>query len=252
MKLTNKSEIDQFFREIHDEGNDVNLSCSHMEVFNTMSRIIGHTFFVVDFLRRKFVYVSNHPLFLCGHSPSEALEMGYAFFKEIVVEEDLELLVAMDKKGHDLISQLSLEERMESIISVDYRLKQPEGANILVTQKNTLFFVEGEEPRFALCTINLSANGTPGHMKVIVNNVPHDYMYSFKTRRWKTVHPVQFSKREKEIITLSTQGFSNEEIANTLFIDISTVKFHRRNIFSKLGVKNIAEAIVSVYNNKLI
>lgn len=51
------------------------------------------------------------------------------------------------------------------------------------------------------------------------------------------------SKREKEIIDLISKEFSTLEIAEKLFISKHTVEAHRKNIFSKLQVKNIAGLI---------
>uniref|UniRef100_UPI003218047E helix-turn-helix domain-containing protein n=1 Tax=uncultured Draconibacterium sp. TaxID=1573823 RepID=UPI003218047E len=46
------------------------------------------------------------------------------------------------------------------------------------------------------------------------------------------------SKREIEIITLISEGKTNKNIADILFISIETVKDHNSNIFAKTGVKN--------------
>lgn len=46
------------------------------------------------------------------------------------------------------------------------------------------------------------------------------------------------TKREKEIISEICRGKTNQEIADTLFISLQTVKDHIHNIFGKVGVKN--------------
>ena len=51
----------------------------------------------------------------------------------------------------------------------------------------------------------------------------------------------QLSDREKEVFELLLIGKKNQEIANTLFVDISTVKTHVHHIFKKTGVKNRKE-----------
>lgn len=51
------------------------------------------------------------------------------------------------------------------------------------------------------------------------------------------------SVREKEIVTLIIKGFSNQKISNQLFISLSTVKTHVRNIFKKLNVESRFEII---------
>ncbi len=51
------------------------------------------------------------------------------------------------------------------------------------------------------------------------------------------------SSREKEIIQLIAQEFTTEEIAEKLIISKHTIEAHRKNIFLKLNVKNIAGLI---------
>ena len=51
------------------------------------------------------------------------------------------------------------------------------------------------------------------------------------------------SSREKEIIQLISEEFTTEEIAEKLLISKHTIEAHRKNIFFKLGVKNIAGLI---------
>lgn len=54
---------------------------------------------------------------------------------------------------------------------------------------------------------------------------------------------VNLSSREIEIIKLVVNGFSNPEIAEKLFISEFTVKTHRKNIYQKTNVNNVADLI---------
>ena len=51
------------------------------------------------------------------------------------------------------------------------------------------------------------------------------------------------SKREREIIKLISEEYNSEEIAEKLFISKHTIEAHRKNIFMKLQVNNIAGLI---------
>lgn len=53
----------------------------------------------------------------------------------------------------------------------------------------------------------------------------------------------QLTKRELEIIGLTGQSFTNEEIANRLFLSLATVKTHRNNINLKLGIKQPTDLV---------
>ncbi|TVR93644.1 MAG: hypothetical protein EA428_01715 [Spirochaetaceae bacterium] len=50
------------------------------------------------------------------------------------------------------------------------------------------------------------------------------------------------SERESELLQLIADGLSNQEIADTLFISLSTVKWHSANIYAKLGVEKRTQA----------
>jgi LuxR family maltose regulon positive regulatory protein len=51
------------------------------------------------------------------------------------------------------------------------------------------------------------------------------------------------SQRELEVLQLIAQGFSNREICDRLFLALSTVKGHNRQIFGKLEVQRRTEAV---------
>jgi LuxR family maltose regulon positive regulatory protein len=51
------------------------------------------------------------------------------------------------------------------------------------------------------------------------------------------------SPRETDILKLIAEGFSNKEIARSLYIGPETVKSHLKNVFSKLGVERRAQAV---------
>lgn len=51
------------------------------------------------------------------------------------------------------------------------------------------------------------------------------------------------SKRELEVLQLLSQGFSNQEIADKLFVSLNTSKTHISKIYQKLNVKRRTQAI---------
>jgi DNA-binding NarL/FixJ family response regulator len=63
---------------------------------------------------------------------------------------------------------------------------------------------------------------------------------------------VILSERENEIIKLIAEGFTNEQIADFLFLSKHTVNTHRKNIMSKLGVKNTAGIVMYAVKTELV
>jgi len=60
------------------------------------------------------------------------------------------------------------------------------------------------------------------------------------------------SRREKEVLELIAEGYTNPEIAEKLFISPSTVDSHRKNLIAKLNVKNTASLVKLAVERKLI
>lgn len=54
---------------------------------------------------------------------------------------------------------------------------------------------------------------------------------------------LNLSKRELEVLQLMAQGLSNQEIADQLFVSLSTVKTHANNLFDKMGVERRTQAV---------
>lgn len=62
----------------------------------------------------------------------------------------------------------------------------------------------------------------------------------------------ELSERERDVLRLMVKGLSNNEIAETLYISLGTVKFHVRNIFSKLCVESRVEAVTLAIQRHLV
>jgi len=51
------------------------------------------------------------------------------------------------------------------------------------------------------------------------------------------------TEREREVLALVAQGFTNQEIADRLVVSVKTVETHRAHIMSKLGLQTRAELV---------
>ena len=51
------------------------------------------------------------------------------------------------------------------------------------------------------------------------------------------------NEREQEILQRLSAGFSDQQIADELFLSLNTIKWYNRQMYSKLGVKSRTQAI---------
>lgn len=62
---------------------------------------------------------------------------------------------------------------------------------------------------------------------------------------------VNITERELEVLKLIVDEYTNQEIAEELFVSVRTVDAHRRNLLQKTGVKNTAGLVKYALKNKL-
>lgn len=69
---------------------------------------------------------------------------------------------------------------------------------------------------------------------------PHDSAATIAANA-ELIEPL--SEREQEILRLLAAGYSNQEIAEKLFVAPSTIKWHVGNLYGKLNVRTRTQAI---------
>ncbi|MDX8367232.1 response regulator [Cytobacillus sp. Hm23] len=62
----------------------------------------------------------------------------------------------------------------------------------------------------------------------------------------------ELTSREMEILLLMTEGKTNQEIADELYIALKTVKAHVSNILSKLEVQDRTQAVIYAFKHSLV
>jgi DNA-binding NarL/FixJ family response regulator len=103
------------------------------------------------------------------------------------------------------------------------------------------FWTQRSSPRALLKALLMALAdepyGEPAFMRPVSREIPPG-----ATGRKRSGQTIALSRREQEILELIQQGCSNQQIANHLFLSLSTVKNHTRNILMKLSANNRTEA----------
>lgn len=82
-----------------------------------------------------------------------------------------------------------------------------------------------------------------GYLEKLLQASGTDLSRTHEAREARPVEPL--TDREKEILVFLANGVSNKEMASRLFVSENTVKFHLKNIYSKLAVTSRLQAITA-------
>ena len=249
--------VDSFFKPIRLERpvseEEYTKILPYIKTLEGLARIANMSLYLTDYVKREFLYVSSNPLFLCGYERDEVKKMGYEFYPKVVNSADLKMLLEVNEKGFEFFYKQEPEIRSSLFISYDFRMNHKNGSVFMINHKLTPFALNCDgDIWLSLSFVSLSTQESPGNVYIQQFNPSNRMEYSFKSKRWKKTYPISLTNRELEILRLSAQGYTAQGIAEKLFIDIATVKFHKTNILSKFKVNNTMEAVYFASTNHII
>ena len=108
---------------------------------------------------------------------------------------------------------------------------------------------------------NSTADNIKSHFRACLNIElgKHEVLESFKsilgdklTQKDRDRTAADLSEREQTIVKQLVSGYTNQQIADQLFLSIHTVNTHRKNITNKLGIKTVSGLTVYALMNKIV
>ena len=208
--------------------------------------------YIIDYFKKGFLYVSNNIARLCGGDAEKIKDFGYKFYIDYVPEADLKMLLEINNSGFKLFNSLPIGERKAYTISYDFHIKRGLRKRLVNHKLTPLIVTSDGKIWLAICTISLAAGNKPGN---VIMKKPGDasyYQYSLNRHKWDKCQEIVLTESERDVLSLSTQGYTMQDIANIICKSIDTVKACKRSIFQKMDVKNIAEALTYAQNHQLI
>ncbi|MGV8135025.1 MAG: response regulator transcription factor [Mangrovibacterium sp.] len=226
---------------------------SCLDFLEAVARVTYKSIYVIDYYRKNFLYVSDNPFFLCGLHADTVKELGYEFYVCHVPEEDMPLLLEINRAGFAFWENIPLKDRSEYAISYNFHIQHASGKTDLINHQLTpLRLTPDGKMWLALCIASIPAKKHSGYIEVHRKGLNNYWSYRLEDKRWKECNGIELKDAEKKVLKLSAQGYTMAEIASMLFKSIDTVKSYKRSLFEKLGVDNIAEAISFATSKKII
>jgi DNA-binding NarL/FixJ family response regulator len=105
-----------------------------------------------------------------------------------------------------------------------------------------------EEIKKALRKVN---DGESYYSAEVAETVMQNMMKGGIKRSNKLVVDLPLTSREEEVLHLIIKEYTNQEIADELFISTRTVDAHKRNLLEKTGSKNVAGLVLYAIEKNL-
>ena len=144
------------------------------------------------------------------------------------------------------------EEKVHYTISYDFHLVNGKKKQLINHTLTPMMMTRDGRIWLALCTIAPSTKNKPGNVVLKKDGENWCYTYSLETHQWGREEAVTLTETERDILRLSSQGYTMDEIATMLCKSIDTIKTYKKRLFAKLEVRSIAEALSYATNYKLI
>ena len=208
--------------------------------------------YIIDYFHQDFIYASDNLAYLCGLEPEQLMDAGYQMYIDHVPDADLQMLLEVNKKGFDLFNELPVGDRLDSTISYDFHLTNGRHSRLIHHHLTPILLSDDGRIWLALCTVSLAATDEPGHIIMQKNGERRYFEYSTLRHKWEKKEGITLSETERDVLRLSAQGYTMNDIADRLCKSVDTIKACKRNLFAKLGVKNIAEALFHATNYQMI
>ncbi|KGJ96442.1 response regulator transcription factor [Colwellia psychrerythraea] len=168
-------------------------------------------------------------------------------------------------------AQLKLNEQQPDVLLLDIRMPKLSGielVKILRSQGNTLpilMLTTFDDSELFMQSLQAGANGfllKDVSLEKLVNAVKTLAKGGFvaepvvmkQINKDFDVSPVleKLSEKERQILKLMAGGFSNKEIAASIFLADGTVKNHVSNILAKLNTRDRTRAVITALNEGII
>ena len=117
------TDIKEFFIALNTVSNapdyDSNVLSTLIHTVESFARVTYQSIYLIDYYKQEFLYVSDNPLFLCGHTAKEVKELGYSFYLKYVPEEEQKMLVELNRSGFKFGSSVKCVDAFRTALTED-------------------------------------------------------------------------------------------------------------------------------------
>lgn len=222
-----------------------------IQCLKSMENIMDIDAYIIDYKTKNILYATKGCSIYFGKEIKEHSPLSIRHLDKILIPEELIRISLVNSKVYDFFYSLPINRRSKIYFTQDYKIKARNGNVVLINHRGTILsLTEDGELRLTLCVISCPTSDKVGNSYIKMVDTGTVYEFITSSKKFVEVKTQKLTSKANKIIQLASNGKTEEEIANELKISVNTVKYHKKRIFAQLGVKNTAEAIQWINNQK--
>ena len=215
------------------------------EVIKSLGRCTSAGLAVLDVEKKCFVCVTEHFLQMTNSNIDVLKTAGYHWFDRTFDSDSVRLLQVMKSKIE--LGQYENELGSHFTFSCTLALKtSTKNKSFLHYMVTPLLELKTEERmRWMLISVQISSSAHVGELCMQEKN--NFRIYDVKGQTWQMADKKSMNRYDLDLLSMSVQGLSQREIADTKSVSLDAVKAHRRRLFTRQGVSSIEASIGKMY-----
>lgn len=216
---------------------------TYIEIANVFASLSHHGVYIVDLSTGKFLFTSNHPLLRCGLTEEDLLDTGLEYLSPMLPTDERVFLKDIKSLIVSGYENIPIEHRRQLNFFLNFHINIGKRPTMVCHKLRLADFDGNGDPQQLIGIVSPSVHCKEPVILVTIPRKDYAYHYSHESDSWKPYPLIFFSDKEKEMLRMTIHGHSIKEIATLMCKSTETIKYYRRQIFSKLNVKNITEAL---------
>ncbi len=207
-----------------------------------LTKVIPYGVILIDFLKHQPLYISPNVLYLwnapkCGgEKPSS--------FVQFIKESEARLLLKIFMAYQKMLQTIPKEESLGTALVFDLKLAAAEKYERIVHHRITpINLLPNGEMWYGIGILSPSVNTVSGNVIVYQKRAKTFLQLNLNTSQWEKISFPSLNAIEKEILLLSSQGFTVNQISQEMFRSVDGIKTAKRRLFQKLKVENLQQAL---------
>lgn len=200
---------------------------------------------VFDVENKRFACVTEHFLQITNSNLSMLQTEDYHWFDRTFDSESVNLLKEMKSQIESFRYRDEIISRFTFSCTLAMKSSTKNKCFLHYMATPLLELKPEEQIRWMLISVQISSSA---HVGELCMQMDKNYrIYDVKGQTWRVADKKCMNRYDLDLLSMSVQGLSQQEIADTKSVSLNAVKAHRRRLFTRQGVSSIEASIGKMY-----